>query len=290
MKKNRYLDISLVDEFIKWFVSDAQILPHNYFNRDLRRHCGFESLSDSLEKYYWPFNSFYDCKGSRHISISGHLKESAHTLNCLQLHLRSSVYTDFVEYKESAKALMAWGGTTNRNNDWFDDNNNLKVVHQTIAVLKEQDDDLLLLQSIKNLRFNAGLTKLYALILDDFIIYDSRVAAALSWYVLKFTETKKLAVIPPELKFACMPARGKQVRNPHANKLGFPGMYNNSAKHLHWNIRANWILSKSTQLMKESLSLRDSSFFKQSDINPIRAIEAALFMWGYDLHDPLQKE
>ena len=35
-------------------------------------------------------------------------------------------------------------------------------------------------------RFNAGITKVYSMVLENFIIYDSRVAAALGWLVAQF--------------------------------------------------------------------------------------------------------
>lgn len=289
MNKNTYLDIPEVSNFIKWFASDeAQNLTHSYYNRDTCQHCTFDSLVDSLSKYYWPFDSFYDCKGARHACEHGNLNESANALNLLQEHLRASVNTNSVEYIASAKGLMSWGGTTNFNNDWFDNKSNLKIVHQTIEILNKQDDDLQKLKSIEGLRFNAGLTKLYSLILKDFVIYDSRVAAALAWFVLKFKEQKKLSKIPLELRFACMPARGDQIRNPLPNaKEGFTGVNNNPSKHAHWNIRANWILSKTIEQMKNSNTFKDSNYFKLENIQPIRALEAALFMWGYDLSSSL---
>lgn len=38
------------------------------------------------------------------------------------------------------------------------------------------------------LRFNAGMTKVYSLLADSLIIYDSRVAAALGWIVVKYCQ------------------------------------------------------------------------------------------------------
>jgi hypothetical protein len=280
MKKEEYLAIKEVANFIKWFASDeAQSLSHNYHNRELRKDCEFNSLADALSNYYWPFNSFIDCRGTSHESKTGNFIESAIVLDLIKNDLDISIKSGNSEnYRKSAKALMTWGGTTNFNNVWFDEKENQVTVNQSIAMLKMQDDCRRELKAIPNFRFNAGLTKLYSLLVDDFIIYDSRVAAALAWYVLKFTKNRKLHEIPRELRFACMPARGNQKRNPRpCPKTGFTGVNNNHTKHAHWNIRASWILSEAVKLMTNSI------YHNQKDVEPIRALEAALFMWGYDL-------
>jgi len=44
----------------------------------------------------------------------------------------------------------------------------------------------------RNLRVNAGMSKVYSLICESFIIYDSRVVAALGWLVMKYCSDRKL--------------------------------------------------------------------------------------------------
>lgn len=282
MKRKEYLDLPEVKAFIVWFANDAQHLSHNYLNRETGREFVFKSLPDALTKYYWPFNSFIDCRGEEHKCKTGDLRESALALNLLQKDLRDSLASKSKSYSYSAKALMFWGGTTNFNNDWFEVESNLITVLQTIDFLNQQDDDLKKLKLIRNLRFNAGLTKLYSLAIDDFVIYDSRVAAALAWFVLKFRDYKKSNEIPRALRFACMPARGEQIRNPFPDSdAGFTSVNNSASKHAHWNIRANWILSEAIKLMPSS------AYYDHKDVRPMRALEAALFMWGYDLSNSI---
>ena len=101
--------------------------------------------------------------------------------------------------------------------------------------------------------------------LDDFIIYDSRVAGALAYLVSIWGAEFD---IPELLRFRCMDAMGNQCRNPNRND--FPRMYANPNLYLKWNLRANWILQAVSQQMGHGgLSLRE--------------IEAGLFMMGYDL-------
>ena len=49
---------------------------------------------------------------------------------------------------------------------------------------------------------NSGFTKIYSLIVQDFIIYDSRVGAALGLLIKCFCEDKQKEKIPEELRFA----------------------------------------------------------------------------------------
>jgi len=56
-------------------------------------------------------------------------------------------------------------------------------------------------------RMNAGFTKIHALMLDDFVIYDSRVGAALGLLVRNFLTEKDIAYLPEVLHFAYGKAR-----------------------------------------------------------------------------------
>lgn len=51
-----------------------------------------------------------------------------------------------------------------------------------------------------SLKMNSGFSKIYSLLVDDFIMYDSRVAAALCLLVRRFCEAKGLNEVPGSLK------------------------------------------------------------------------------------------
>ena len=64
------------------------------------------------------------------------------------------------------------------------------------------------------LYFTAGTTKVYSLLLDDFIIYDSRVASALAWLTLRWWTTRSgssasSSTLPRTLRFVCLPRNGR---------------------------------------------------------------------------------
>ena len=201
MKKDDYLRLDAVKAFTKWFAtSEAQSLSHNYYNVAKKSNVFFKDLPDALNKYEW----------------RGNLNKNTAILRVIQNNLNAAIKTqDFLGFRDASHELMKWGGTGRGNNDWLGKEGNFNVIQETLQLLKSQVDDINEIKQVDNLRFNSGLTKVYSLIADDFIIYDSRVAAALAWYVLKFIEAENKDKIPEELKFACMKAKGgKQLRNP----------------------------------------------------------------------------
>ena len=130
-----------------------------------------------------------------------------------------------------------------------------------------------------NIHMNAGYTKIYSLLLDNFIIYDGRVGAALGLLVRFFLEENHYDSIPQSLNFAFglpkISHANKQEllkRNPSNHRFVFGALANNSKRHIENNIRANWLLNKVTV---------ESNFSTTS--NPLRSLEAALFMIGYDV-------
>jgi hypothetical protein len=138
------------------------------------------------------------------------------------------------------------------------------------------------------IRSNAGYSKIYALAFDNFVIFDSRVMATLGLIVVRLLALQGLrnAAAPAGVAFLA-DNRGQDIarRDPNSNLLGIHGFPltagNNHVEHLQWNIRANALMVR---------SLPGSHF--QTEVNrnpaaypmtPLRALEAALFMIGYDL-------
>jgi hypothetical protein len=137
-------------------------------------------------------------------------------------------------------------------------------------------------------RMNAGFTKIYSLINDNFIIYDGRVGAALGLLVKQFCLLNGYTSVPQNLKFAwdeAEAAKGKMGpnRNPSTPTLIFPRLKRGSM----WaesNIRANWLLEAT--LNKVHHKARSWSFCSQTRFDELRAIEASLFMIGYEVSPP----
>jgi len=138
------------------------------------------------------------------------------------------------------------------------------------------------------IRSNAGFTKIYALAFDNFIIYDSRVAAALGLIIVRLLALRGHlnAPVPTSVAFRA-DNRGQpaQRRNPNSNRFNLTGFTlapsGGDLAHLKWNIRANALLTRAlTGSAFETAVVNNPTLFP---VAPLRALEGALFMIGYDL-------
>lgn len=283
MQKNEYLKKPEVKAFVDWFqmqLSAGSEQKHTY-TKPGGRIVEFSNLADALAKYDWPFR-FVEPDGRQR---SGNSYEENKTA---LMDLKKNLVAGILEGNEEkvklwAIAIVGWGGVSSGNGQWFIDNasgliNELQRVGKGLSINDDERSKL-----PKNLRFNAGMTKIYSLMLDNFIIYDSRVAAALAWFVVVWLRESNEGKngVPDLLKFPCMPA--KEGRNPEIRKLRDPssGVYKfqrmNSRASLHaqWNLRASWIIEAVIN------GCEGTPFHQKGD--SVRGLEAALFMWGYDL-------
>lgn len=282
MNKKQFLDDSSVKSFIDWLAVQLnnKNLSHHY-NLPNGERIKFNGLEDALAQYNWPF-SYLEPSNHALVHRGNTYVHSEVALTALSVGLAEAVENlNDAGVRDWAIAVMSWGGVRNGNVKWLEKNVNGLATELFAAslILKEGNDDENTLLPIR--RFNAGMTKVYSLLVPNFIIYDSRVAAALAWLVVRWCIDKKQSLVPATLGFPCMePKESKsslirKLRNPSFDNFSFPWMYNNCRNHARWNLRASWIL-------EHVLKLNNSSeFHKQS--NPLRSLEAALFMWGYDL-------
>lgn len=181
MIKSEFLDQDDVTSFIGWFakhLSDASRLGHRYTMPRSRR-IEFTNLADALARYEWNFRALEGvCPKGRTLAENGRALEK------LKDSLRDAVANGKdTQACEAAINVMKWGGVMNGNADWLrEKKEGLATLLRDVSIgLKEDDDDAKVLGA--GLRFNAGMTKVYSLLLDNFIIYDSRVAASLAWFV-----------------------------------------------------------------------------------------------------------
>jgi hypothetical protein len=131
------------------------------------------------------------------------------------------------------------------------------------------------------------MTKIYSLLLDNFVIYDTRVAAALAWAVRKYCQANAVGAVPPCLDFPVGCAKEganidplqRKNRNPSSGSLQFQSLASGRV-HARWNMRASWLL---TDVLDRCPN--DHAFRALND--PLRALESALFMIGYDIPTPM---
>lgn len=276
MKKNAYLSHPATQAFVDWFAAELTKPNHPHSYQSARgRHYAFDGLDAAMQQYDWGFK-FNDEQGKLWQGSS--LAENQIALSHITHHLQDAVARQDDEATRIwSTAVMAWGGVMNGNAKWLADNKTGLSAHVATvkAILDLNDDAEHVLKPIQ--RFNAGMTKVYSLLCDRFIIYDSRVAAALAWFVTHWCRANNQETVPDLLAFPCLAAKEavnaklKKVRNPSWGSLSFPTL-TGARLHAKWNLRASWILDASLAKAKHA-SFGDN----------LRALEAALFMWGYDL-------
>lgn len=276
MEKVVYQQSAIVENFIQWFSGELKNSDCCHFYRTARgKVYAFDGLEAAMQQYDWRFK-FHDGDGKLWQGTS--LAQNQAALDHITCHLQQALANgDDEATRIWSTAVMGWGGVMNGNAKWLNENVDGLAAHISDVrdILDLQDDADAVLKPIH--RFNAGMTKVYSLLCSRFIIYDSRVAAALAWFVLRWCRELGLSQVPELLAFPCLPAkqavnaRLKKVRNPSTASLCFPALIG-ATEHAKWNLRASWVLDA-------ALARAGETRFGDN----LRALEAALFMWGYDL-------
>jgi len=290
MKKKSYLSDTEVQAFCEWFAERINGSVGIDFHGSHPKALTLEFLHDGLFNYAWPDKTINSInRVSRFLlplsSKAGFL-QNRKILDELSDGLTSardaSSDHDFADW---AMATMEWGGV-GKNKGWIKRHTTglVQRVLEANAFISTCDDDVARwLRSAKHqvngLKFNAGWTKVYALVNHEFIIYDSRVAAALAWLVCVWLgkgEESRKTMPGGLLAFGCLKANeGQNQKHPKSRNPRpgiFPNIDQNPIEHLKWNIRANWVLEKSLRLAG------------QSAFDNLRELEASLFTLGYALN------
>jgi hypothetical protein len=272
-------------QFVEWMSAhlDDDVATHSYFNRKQRQRWQCESLYDAYSGYYWRHPDIERLR----VPSGADFASSTRALNALRGELIEALNSRSDEATRIACVdVVLWGGVGHGNVKWFFDNEAglSDVIETTRTALDSRDSMHAVLNDSGTLRFNAGMTKVYSLICEDFIIYDSRVAAALGWLVVKFCRSRAWTSVPPALCFPWAPAndgktRHKKRRNASEATLVFPSLVSGPL-HAKWNIQASQVLAAVLrhENARESRLMSIDSLSEQ-----LRALEAALFMIGYNL-------
>ena len=281
MKKQEFLEKKEVKEFITFLKGRINLdnsFSHSYTSKKPKNglwKC--RSLFNSYEKYVWPFKCEIPSTGN--VKQGSSYDDSEVVLNQLQTDLRHALINNNEGvFKKNCFAVLQWGGVLPHNKKRVESTSNIIDEFKfTLSVFNDPNLDSG--DNFDNIHMNAGYTKIYSLLLDNFIIYDGRVGAALGLLVRFFLEENHYDSIPQSLNFAFglpkISHANKQEllkRNPSNHRFVFGALANNSKRHIENNIRANWLLNKVTV---------ESNFSTTS--NPLRSLEAALFMIGYDV-------
>lgn len=274
--KEGYLRFSIIQRFIIWMINrvdNRNTLLHSYYNKGTKQRWKCDNLVDAYEKYEWPFS----CKMPNQNNRSGKtFDESARVLDEIKSIIRYSIsQQDENKLKLAAISVLDWGGVKNKNEEtiknMIDFSGYLRDTIKKLEYIQEYGE-----YRCNNILMNSGWTKIYSLCVDDFIIYDGRVGAALGYLVKLFLIENGIDFIPKGLDFHFGLGKGdhgnRSRRNPSIGSYRFESFSGKPDIHLKDNIKANWLLK---EVVKNSILANDS--------NGLRKLEASLFMIGYDV-------
>ena len=174
------------------------------------------------------------------------------------------------------QAIMHWGGVDNKHRqkrtfEWIERNAD-KIsakISNAVDLIKDEQASLESFDGI-NLTMNSTMTKIVSLADPEqrLVIYDGRVGGALGYFVARFAEEREIHQydLAEQLLFA---VDREAKRSPETNRIHFPALFGKTRDRCHASM-VRWASQLICQVAKECQA------------SP-REIEAALFMWGYNV-------
>ena len=255
MNRSEYL--CSVKQFVDWLrlrVSGVEPFQHRYTLRCYDWICN--SLWEAHKKYSW--------RGAK-------FDETQSIQSRLQKDLRDGIATNNARlFLDAACDVFDWGGVTNHDRLCSLGANALPAFRKAVELLDPISADT---KRLTGCHMSAGWSKLYSLMIDGFPIYDGRVGAGMSYLVRRYCEDREVSTVPDLLAFRWSTGRGDRNRNPSRAPWCF-GTLNTSRQWLECNLWAAWVLGAVKN---------EGKFGGLPQEHRLRALEAALFMIGYEL-------
>ena len=190
MHRKEFLSSEAVKQFIYWIepkMDSPNSFHHEYCMKKPVIEWECHSIYSAFENYVWAFNH---SDPGKDISIKGKtFNDSFESLQMLSSGLRKSIeYGDNEGCRKHCYSILEWGGVLSKNEQ------RIKVLGDDICryLISTRDiftSDLALTDYYnEDIIMNSGFTKIYSLCIDNFVIYDGRVGAALGLLVRKFVK------------------------------------------------------------------------------------------------------
>jgi hypothetical protein len=219
-------------------------------------------LADAVSKYAWSGKNFAENKAE--------LDQFAADLrSAIQRRSNNDVCTIL-------RAIMHWGGVDNKHRqkrtfEWIERNANeiSAKLSNAVDLIKDERASLDSFDGA-NLIMNSTMTKIVSLADPEqkLVMYDGRVGGALGYFVARFAEEREVDKydVADQLLFA---VDREAKRRPETNRIHFPALFGKARDRCH----ASMMRSASHLIWQVA---------KECQASP-REIEAALFMWGYNV-------
>jgi hypothetical protein len=221
-------------------------------------------LADAVSKYAWGGKTFAESKAE---------------LDRFAADLQSAMRRDSnYDVCDILREIMHWAGADNkyrqrRTFEWIERNADeiSAKLSNVIDLIKDEAASLDSFDGV-NLTMNSTMAKIVSLADPEqkLVAYDGRLGGALSFFVARFTEEREIHQydLADQLLFA---VDREAKRNPDTNRIHFPALFGRTRDRCHASM-VRWASQLIWQVAKECQA------------SP-REIEAALFMWGYNVAD-----
>lgn len=261
MNRDAYLKDATANEFVGWsanLVTGEWGLHHSWTGKqsdisNFNFRC--ESLYEAYTRYYW----------------NGDFEHTANLMDGFKREFQEAIDGhDRSRFSVTAEKVMDWGGIIKYDRLKSLGSHALEVL--TIRALLSLDPRHADTDKLTGFwPMGSGYSKIYSLILDDFPIYDSRVACAQTSLIRLFCKDTGRPGVPECLKLAIPPHLGPKERNTP----GFPRLnYSQDAKYADSNLKAAWLLGAQAKV-------DGSKFDSVPSERRVLALQSALFMLGY---------
>jgi hypothetical protein len=219
-------------------------------------------LADAASKYAWHGKNFTENKAEFD-------RLAADLQSAIQRNSNSNVCTIL-------RTIMHWGGADNSYRqkgtfEWIERNADeiSAKLSNAVDLIKDERASLDCFDGV-NLTMNSTMAKIVSLADPEqqLVAYDGRLGGALGYFVARFTEEREIHQydVADQLLFA---VDRDAKRTPDTNRIRFPALFGKTRDLRHATM-VRWASQLIWQVAKEC------------DSSP-REIEAALFMWGYNV-------
>ena len=278
MKQSEYLGNHGVQDFLRWaadLVSGCRGL-HMQWRSPQGRGFTFrcDSLWEAYEKYRWPMTG--TAKG---FAETARMFEQWQRVMSDQALWRASPSGAPNTLREAAIEVVVWGRMPQVKSELERMGRpEMDVLFANARLLDpvSGDEDRKLLMEAGMRYMGSGYSKIYAMMLDSFPIYDSRVACALTSLIRAYCLERNLHNVPDLLRLGVVPGRDKP-RNPSDDRYEFPvirvGTQYGRARHASSNMRTAWLLNRLAECEGKNGGWPEG--------REALAIQSALFMVGY---------
>ena len=281
MNKHEYLADPDVDGFVGWmadFVSSKRELHQQWFSPKGKRYrFSCTSLREACAKYEWPMT--YKAKS---FCETAELFAGWKRVMANRGLWDSSVETSRHLFLEAALQVAEWGEMYQLKPQLSKmHSHDLQRLFDNARLLDpgSTDADPAELKAGGIRYMGAGYSKIYAMMPDEFPIYDSRVACAIASLIRTYCGSEGLPSLPDSLRLSVLPNRGKSLRDPSDDmyifrKLGGRTAQDRAAHYASSNLKTAWLLQALV-----AVAGRNDDWPEGGEL---LALQSVLFMIGYE--------